>query len=188
MVSADSEEAQIPKIQTAELIRNKKITALLVLTALLNFSLSILAWFCQQGSDDVKDFFGIHLGPFIMVVRAPSMWVFRVLGLIAGGLIMMALFQRPLSQRPIFRASAAILLLCLVVFFWVAVYDTKLFLDHYEANEDDEIPVLLRIFWLIIPSIASIIFVLAALAISLGFKFRALALFREKSALSLLPH
>ena len=160
--------------------RNTKITVLLAISGLSCVGLSIMFWSANLPHEhEGVTYFGFLIGTNMLVSRASSVWVLRVLGLIAGPLTIAAAFAKPLS-RPLIGMGVALPLIIIVPFMLLVGSDTSTMLASMDQGSG-----LLSAHRANAWAIAigySILFLLSALSISFGHKIRAFAPFREETA------
>lgn len=176
MTSHGNEEEQKPQAQAPELKRNTKITAFLVISGLVSITLAVMAWVWSW--PDTNNY-SIQIGQYVLDIRPYTLWVMRILGLIAGALSIATAFVDPLS-RPFIGMGVALPLLAIVPFLFFIATDTCAGLDISDAEgtkfKTD------RIFAWMFAIMNSTFLILAALVIASGRKIRFLAPFREESA------
>ena len=174
---------------------NKRITGLLITAGLLSIILGILAFITKifvdfLGTmvsnpieqfisefmfDDLLEYYMIDVKGNGLLLRPSILWPLRVLALLGGALTIAAAFIPPLS-RPFIGALVVLPLLAVLPFLWIAAVDTTLFLNRVEKAERKGY-VGEKIGCWVAVILCTLIFLAAALAISIGSKVPVLAPF-----------
>ena len=184
MTSVSSAEAQKHNNPVA-LVRNKKITVLLVFAALVSFSIGSWGWIDVREAtknNGKLQWYLIYMGIeyTFLVIRPSGIWFLSIVPFIVGALILAAVFVRPLSRRPYVGLVVALPILALVGFLGVFLYDSHTFYTEAIKGEYEYLKTNLKIFSSALLSFFSVVLLGAAMAVALGFKIRAIAPFRER--------
>ena len=185
--SAEAQKLKAPPAAPKKLVHNKKITVLLVLAAIMCFDLGVIGWReCKLMYDETNPeeryskytYYLIKMDTYVFAIRPSHLWVLRICPFIVGALIIVAAFSRRL-YRPYVGVGVSLSILALVALIRILAKDSSMMFAIVEANAIWDVARQKLFAWTLL-IVDTILFLSAAMVITLGHKIRAIAPFVEK--------